>query len=129
MKRINVAVGIIQNQQGEYLIGQRIVEDAYYQKWEFPGGKLEPNETPQQALTRELHEELGIQVRACQELLTLEHDYPDRHVCLFVQRVTEYQGQVRSAEGQALQWVSLNQLSELDFLAGNQPIIDCLMAG
>ena len=129
MKRIQVAVGIIQNQQGDYLVGQRTVEDAYYQKWEFPGGKLEQNETAKQALKRELFEELGVDVNACTELLMLEHNYPDRHVRLFVRQVTQYSGEVRGAEGQALQWVSLEQLSQLDFLAGNQAIIECLMTG
>ena len=128
MKRIQVAVGILTEPSGKVLIGQRVVEDDYYNKWEFPGGKLEHGETPQQALERELKEELGVTVTACQPFLELDHDYPDRHVRLWVLKVTDYQGNIESREGQALQWVSLPEIQSLDFLSGNQFIIERLLA-
>jgi 8-oxo-dGTP diphosphatase len=126
VKRIQVAVGILTEQSGEVLVGQRLVEDDYFQKWEFPGGKLEPNETPEQALIRELKEELDIEVRRCKQLMTLDHDYPDRRVRLHVLLVLEYRKSPSGKEGQALQWVALDALQDLDFLAGNQPIIEKL---
>ena len=126
MKRTEVAVGILTNQAGKVLVGQRLVRDNYFQKWEFPGGKLEHNETPQQALLRELKEELGVDVKSCQPLMTLDHDYPDRHVRLHVLLVSDYQKNPLGAEGQALQWVALNDMHYLDFLAGNRPIIERL---
>ena len=128
MKRIDVAVGIIFNQQGEVLIGQRTVNDLYFQKWEFPGGKLEPQESPQQALKRELAEELAIDVQQSSQVMTLEYDYPDRLVRLTIFRVDQYQGEPVSKEGQALQWVKIDQLNTLDMLAGNHPIIEFLQS-
>ena len=125
MKRIEVAVGIIVD-QGKVLIGQRLVEDAYFRKWEFPGGKLEKLESAEQALIRELNEELGISVHASKEFMVVKHDYPDRQVMLYVRLVTEYSSKVTGNEGQALKWVNLEELSELDFLQGNQAIIDKL---
>ena len=126
--RIQVAVGILTNQVGEVLVGQRLVKDDYFQKWEFPGGKIERGETCEQALIRELKEELGIQVVSCEPLMILNHDYPDRHVRLHVLLVSDYQNKPLGREGQALRWVALHDLHDLDFLAGNQPIIDRLDA-
>lgn len=126
MKRIEVAVGIVRDQQGRVLIGQRIVKDNYYQKWEFPGGKLEAGETPQQALVREFTEEVGIQITECQDLMLLEHNYPDRHVRLHVQTILQYVGEITAMEGQALKWVALDELSEIDFLDGNTAIVEKL---
>jgi len=126
-KRIEVAVGIVYDDAGRVLVGQRTVEDLYFQKWEFPGGKLEANESAEMALQREFKEEVGIVVLSSSELMKLDHDYPDRHVRLHVQIIEEYAGSVRALEGQALQWVSVEELNNLDFLKGNQRIIDALL--
>jgi len=128
MKRIHVAVGILTDKKQRVLVGQRVVADQYYQKWEFPGGKLEQGENAEQALERELNEELGIQVLATKPLMTVEHDYPDRFVCLSVLVVKRFSGKVRSREKQALRWVRLESISDMDFLAGNQPILERLIA-
>lgn len=126
MKRIEVAVGIVFNDRSQVLVGQRTVKDLYFEKWEFPGGKLELGETVAQALRREFKEEIGIDVLASEHLLDLEHDYPDRQVRLHIHTITDYSGQVRGLEGQALQWVAIDELNQLDFLAGNQAIIEAL---
>lgn len=126
MQRIDVAVGIVFDDLGRVLVGQRVVRDLYYQKWEFPGGKLEANESPTDALIREFREEVGIEVASSEPLMSIEHDYPDRQVRLFIEIVGNYRGTVKALEGQALRWVSINDLRELDFLQGNQPIIDAL---
>ena len=127
MKRIDVAVGLILEHNGKVLVGQRTVRDRYFGKWEFPGGKLEIGETAEQALVRELHEEIGIEVLRLESLMTLQHDYPDREVRLHVLRVSEFEGDVTSREGQALKWLDPSELQELDFLEGNQPIIERLV--
>lgn len=123
-----MAVGIVSNSNGQVLVGQRTIKDAYFEKWEFPGGKLEAGESASQALIRELQEEIGIAVLASEPLMTLEHDYPDRHVRLSIFLVKEYQGDVSSKEGQALQWLAPSELAKLDFLEGNQAIIDKVLA-
>ena len=126
MKRIEVAVGVVYNRFDQVLVGQRVVKDLYFDKWEFPGGKLEPDETVEQALIREFQEETGIQIQASTPLMLVEHDYPDRHVRLHVHTIQEFEGKVSALEGQVLKWVSLDQLHELDFLQGNQVILDRL---
>lgn len=126
VKRIEVAVGIVFNKHGHVLVGQRTVKDQYYQKWEFPGGKLEAGESAATALAREFMEEVGIEVLASTALMQLDHDYPDRQVRLYVRTITDYQGQVAALEGQALQWVEITQLEKLDFLQGNQAILELL---
>ena len=124
MKRIDVAVGIVFDSDGKVLVGQRVVKDRYYAKWEFPGGKLEKGETVHQALKREFKEEVGIDLGDSKEFMLIEHDYPDRLVRLFVRTVDSFSGEARSLEGQALRWVSVEELTKLDFLQGNQEMIN-----
>ncbi|MFT4629251.1 MAG: 8-oxo-dGTP diphosphatase [Cryomorphaceae bacterium] len=128
MKRIEVAVGIVYNQAGHVLVGQRVVEDMYFNKWEFPGGKLEQGESSEFALVREFREEVGIHIIRSRPLMLLEHDYPDRQVRLHVRIVEDYQGEVQSLEGQAIKWVAPMDLQELDFLQGNQAILEALIS-
>ena len=124
-RRIEVAVGVVQR-GGKVLVGQRTVQDRYFQKWEFPGGKLEVGETAELALYRELKEELAIEVSQSRSLISLTHDYPDRLVRLSVFLVTDFDGEPTGVEGQALQWVDASKCLELDFLDANQPIIDAI---
>ncbi len=123
IKRIQVAVGIVFNDQKQVLVGQRVVKDQYFAKWEFPGGKIEQGESVEQALKREFKEEVGIELSDSLPFMELCHDYPDRRVKLYVHTATSFTGEVAALEGQALRWVSINELSELDFLQGNQPMI------
>ena len=122
--RIDVAVGIVFDSEGRVLVGQRVVKDRYYGKWEFPGGKLEKDESVHQALKREFKEEVGLELGESQEFMLIEHDYPDRLVRLFVRTVDSFSGEARSLEGQALRWVAIEELTKLDFLQGNQEMIN-----
>jgi 8-oxo-dGTP diphosphatase len=126
MKRIEVAVGVVYNQRGQVLVGQRVTKDQYFQKWEFPGGKLEKGESPEEALKREFLEETALELYESRELMIVEHDYPDRQVRLHVHTVHSYNGDATELEGQALKWVEVSELGTLDFLAGNQVILDRL---
>jgi mutator protein MutT len=74
--------------------------------WEFPGGKLEPGEDPEQGLARELAEELGVRVLASRPLIRIHHDYGDRHILLDVRRVSRYEGVPQGLEGQPLAWLA-----------------------
>jgi len=129
MKRIEVAVGIVYDHLGRVLVGQRVVNDRYYQKWEFPGGKIEAGESVEQALVREFKEEVGIQINSSEDFMLVEHDYPDRHVRLHVRTVKDYSGKVSPLEGQAVKWVQVGDLDKLDFLQGNESMIDALKNG
>jgi 8-oxo-dGTP diphosphatase len=124
---LQVAVGIILDDSGKVLVGQRVKPDAYFQKWEFPGGKLEQGESVVDALKREFLEEVGIDISESREFMVWEHSYPDRDVKLFVRIIDAFIGKATSREGQALKWVSLEEIAEMDFLAGNQVIIERLI--
>ena len=126
MKRIEVAVGIVFDQENRVLVGQRTVKDQYFEKWEFPGGKLEADESAEAALIREFKEEVGIEILSIEYLMQLDHDYPDRQVSLNVYTINHYQGEIKAMEGQALRWVSSPELNDLDFLTGNQAIVEAL---
>ena len=120
---LHVAVGVIRNADGEILVTRR--DDAAHQGglWEFPGGKVEPGETVQQALLRELQEELDIEVRRAEPLIRIEHAYPDLLVLLDVWNVHEFSGVPASCEGQPLQWLAPDRLAQLRFPDANLPII------
>lgn len=91
--------------------------------WEFPGGKLEGSETRQQALKRELQEELGIEVEKAQPLIQVTHHYPDKAVLLDVWDVSRWTGDPEGREGQQTRWVSAHQLVDYQFPAANYPIL------
>ena len=120
---IKVAVGVVKNTQGQVLISQR--HDHLHQGglWEFPGGKIETGETAEQALVRELQEELSIHVLSATPLITIHHQYPDLAVTLQVFLVNEFSGEPKSGIDQALQWVDTTDLKQYAFPAANQPII------
>ncbi|KDR33364.1 7,8-dihydro-8-oxoguanine-triphosphatase [Caballeronia grimmiae] len=106
-KVTEVAVGVMVQPDGRYLLAQRPDGKPYEGYWEFPGGKLEAGESVEAALSRELHEELGIDVTACELWRTLEHDYPHAYVRLFFCKVTGWSGTPRGREGQAIAWQAL----------------------
>lgn len=101
---LEVAVGVLVRADGAVLFGQRRAGKPYAGWWEFPGGKLEPGESVGQALARELHEELGIEVPRSLPWMLREHVYPHAHVRLSFRRVVEWSGTPRAREGQALAW-------------------------
>jgi len=123
IKPLHVAVGVINNSADQILISKR--GDGAHQGglWEFPGGKVEAGESVQQALQRELDEELGIRVNKAVPLIKISHQYSDLRVLLDVWRVTEFSGRACGREGQTIEWVSGQHLSEYDFPAANIAII------
>ena len=91
-------------------------------RWEFPGGKVEAGEMPEQALQRELREELCIHVEVLGHLVTVEHDYPDFSITLRAYRCSSTSGEVRLLEHEAMQWLCPSQLPTLDWCAADVPI-------
>ena len=122
MKRVHVAVGVLRNEAGEILISYRHPDLHQGGLWEFPGGKVESGETVQQALARELHEELGISIGPCEALIEVVHDYSDKAVLLDVWLIQSFEGEPRGREGQALAWCPPDRLEDYDFPAANDPI-------
>jgi len=123
MKPLQVAVGVIKNPDGKVLISLRHSSLHQGGLWEFPGGKLEASETAEQALARELKEELNITVIAATPLITVQHQYPDLAVQLNVFLVEHFSGAVKSCEDQPFKWVNPDELANHAFPAANQPII------
>jgi 8-oxo-dGTP diphosphatase len=124
---LKVAAGILVDQNHQVLVAERVGGGPFQGMWEFPGGKIKAEETPSDALMRELLEEIGIQVLEHAEFMRLEHSYPDRHVDLCFFLVTEWSGEARGLEGQALQWVSRDALSTLPLLPADRPVIEALL--
>ena len=128
MAPVHVAVGVILDRDRNILITRRDPDSHQGGLWEFPGGKVEADETLQEALARELREELGVLVEATEALMVLEHDYGDKQVRLDVHRVTRWSGEPRGLEGQPLAWQQLEELRDWAFPAANRPILERLLA-
>ena len=128
-KRVHVAVGVNFNSQDQILIARRHDDAHQGGLWEFPGGKVESDESVCDALARELHEELGINIQtsSCKPLIEIRHDYSDKVVLLDVWTVSEFDGEASGKEGQPLRWVDRSQLSGYDFPAANIAIIDAIL--
>jgi 8-oxo-dGTP diphosphatase len=122
-----VAVGVLVQPDGRYLLAQRPEGKPYEGYWEFPGGKLEAGESVEAALSRELHEELGIDVKVCERWRVLEHDYPHAYVRLYFCKVTEWAGTPAGREGQALAWQHL-PADVAPLLPATIPVLEWLAA-
>jgi 8-oxo-dGTP diphosphatase len=118
--------GVLRDPAGRVLIAQRPPGKHMAGYWEFPGGKVAPGESGEQALARELTEELGISMQRCHPLLQLRHDYTDRVIELDVFVVDDYCGEPVGRESQALRWVAAAELDTQGLLPADQPIIDAL---
>ncbi|WP_421865342.1 Nudix family hydrolase [Motiliproteus sp.] len=125
-KVVHVAAAAIYLDDGRLLISRRPAHLHQGGLLEFPGGKLEPDETPQQALVRELEEELGIVPTQFEPLIRIPYDYPDKRVLLDVWRVTAFEGEPEGREGQLLYRLDIDMLEAADFPAANRPIITAL---
>jgi len=123
---VHVMVAVVQNTEGEILLALRHKDAHQGGLWEFPGGKLEPNESPARGLARELREELAIELLSSEPLTRISHDYGDKAVLLDVHRVRDYRGEPRGREGQQVRWVATRDLGRYDFPAANKTIIDRL---
>ncbi|MFW5815551.1 MAG: Nudix family hydrolase [Wenzhouxiangella sp.] len=124
--RIAVVAAVLRDDRGRLLLAQRPAGKHLAGTWEFPGGKLEADESPAAGMARELLEELGIE-RACSTpLLTLTHHYGDRCVQLFLREVSTWQGVPSGLEGQALKWVGLEDAGSLPMPAADRPMLKAL---
>jgi 8-oxo-dGTP diphosphatase len=125
---VRVVAAVLFDAAGRVLIARRPPGKHMAGYWEFPGGKLDASEAAEQALGRELREELGVELRRCHPLLQLRHHYADRTVQIEVFVVDESRGEPCGLEGQALQWVSVAALSQQALLPADRPIVEALIA-
>ncbi|MGZ8257418.1 MAG: Nudix family hydrolase [Gallionella sp.] len=125
-KIIHVAAAVLLRPDGSCLLAQRPAGKDYAGYWEFPGGKVEAGETVQQALCRELHEELGITVTRADAWLNRIFTYPHATVHLHFFRVFAWTGEPYGREGQAVSWQAANALSVAPLLPANAPMLRAL---
>jgi 8-oxo-dGTP diphosphatase len=120
---VHVAAAVIRDAAGRILLTRRAERLHQGGLWEFPGGKLEPGESPGQGLRREIKEELGLQLLGHRPLIRNLHHYPDKSVLLDVHLVTEYRGIPEGLEGQPLEWVEPQRLSDYPMPLADIPVI------
>ncbi|WP_444884060.1 8-oxo-dGTP diphosphatase MutT [Microbulbifer sp. PSTR4-B] len=125
---IHVAVGVVRRSDGKILIARRPDHLHMGGRWEFPGGKVELGETVQQALTRELLEEVAIEVEQLQPLVEIQHEYAEKTVLLDTWQVTAFSGEAQGREGQETAWVAVQELNNYQFPDANQAIIEAIKA-
>ena len=125
-KLVHVAVGVIVDKAFNILIAKRAAESHQGGLWEFPGGKVDAGETVEVALSRELKEELAIELSQCEALLEIHHDYVDKSVLLDVWLVTDFKGEACGNEGQPVEWVPVENLRGYAFPAANEAIITAI---
>lgn len=123
---IDVAAAVVTQADGCVLLAERPAGKPWAGYWEFPGGKIEPGESPLAALKRELHEELGIELDRATPWLTREYAYPEKRVRLHFYRVSAWHGMPHGREGQKLSWESPNTVSVAPLLPANAPILEAL---
>lgn len=123
---VHVAVGVLRNPQGKVLIAKRPAHVHQGDLWEFPGGKVESGEILQQALQREMHEELGIDVTRFRPLIRIPYHYPDTRVLLDVWLIEAFNGTPHGKENQPIDWLLPSELWERSFPPANQPIIQAV---
>ena len=120
---MKVTAGIIWR-DGQVLIGRRRPGKHMGGKWEFPGGKVEPGETPERALVRELEEELAIQARVEREILRYEYKYAGRPpILLIFYSVAEFAGEPKNLDFEQIVWAPRESLADYDFLEGDAEFI------
>jgi 8-oxo-dGTP diphosphatase len=121
-----IGVAVICNEQGHILIDKRLNEGSMGGLWEFPGGKIEPDETVKECIYREIEEELGLQVEVGAHLMTLEHTYTKFKVTLIVHYCKYLGGMPQAIQCQEFRWVSLGEIEQYQFPEANSQIIATL---
>jgi 8-oxo-dGTP diphosphatase len=123
---VKVTAAIIEK-DGKILIAKRRKNDPLKDKWEFPGGKIEPNETPEECLRRELYEELGIDTKIGEFICSNKYDYSHISIELLVYRVYHLTGEFKANDHEEIKWVTPSDLSSYEFPEADAPVVDKLL--
>ncbi len=126
LRSIHVVAGVITDARGRLLLNRRAGDRDMVGLWEFPGGKREPGETSEQALVRELREELGIEAEVGEWLMEVPQLYPDKRLRLEVRRIRSWNGKARGREGQAITWVAPEKLPRYSMPPADVPVVAML---
>ena len=126
MNHFHVAAGILCDAEGRVLIAERLGGGPFQGLWEFPGGKIGDNESAAEALSRELAEELGIEVVTYASFMYLRHEYDDRTVTIEFFLVSDWNSEPVGREGQELRWVLRENLDASELLPADVPVVRAL---
>lgn len=124
MKRIEVVAGIIKD--GDKIFATQRGYGEFKDGWEFPGGKMEPGETPQQALARELKEELAVDVNVGDFLCTVDYDYPTFHLTMHCFYCSLIGGELTLLEHEAAKWLHMSELHTVNWLPADVEVVRAL---
>jgi 8-oxo-dGTP diphosphatase len=124
---VHVVAGVIRDARGRVLLARRTEGRDLSGLWEFPGGKVEPGETPEAALARELHEELGIEAAVGARLIDVPQRYPHKRLRLDVRDIAAWSGTPRGLDGQALAWVPPRKLADYPMPPADRPVVAALL--
>ena len=115
--------------EGKLLCVQRAEHERGYVswKWEFPGGKVEVGESREEALVREIREELSVDIEVSEFLMTVEYTYPDFHLTMHVFKCALQSGEIVLNEHVDMKWLSIEELGSLDWAAADLPVVKSLM--
>ena len=127
MKQIEVVAAIIHDAEGRIFATQRGYGDMK-DGWEFPGGKMEQGETPEEALEREILEELDTRIQVERLVTTVEYDYPKFHLTMHCYWCSIESGQLTLKEHEAARWLTIEQINSVDWLPADKVVVDELMA-
>jgi 8-oxo-dGTP diphosphatase len=128
MKVVHVVGAVIQNEQGEILCAKRAAHLTLGGYWEFPGGKIEENESHEQALIREINEEMGVQIDVGDLVADIYHEYPSVIVHLITYKAFLKSGELSSTDHDELVWLSVERLKELEWAPADVPTVERLIS-
>ena len=124
---IDVVAAVIQNEEGKILIAQRNLKKSQGGLWEFPGGKIEPNETKEEAIIREIKEEMDIDIEAKKFIGQKVFNYPDKDINLIAIECKQIKGDIKLNEHEAIKWVNKNELRNFNFAPADKFIINAIL--
>lgn len=127
MKRIEVVAAVFENEHGEFYCARRKPGGELSMKWEFPGGKIEKGESHKEALVREIKEELRLDIKVTEFLMTVEHQYSSFHLTMHVYKAKILKGNFILTEHTGQRWLGKDKLLSLDWAAADIPVVHRLM--